>query len=86
MPDFPLAVTIYSFSPLFLLPDYGFFGFLLQDDVGGLQVQNADGEWLDVTPLDNTFVVSLGEMLEVATAGAFTATTHRVLVPQSTRV
>lgn len=86
VPDFPLAVTIYSFSPLFLLPDYGFFGFLLQDDVGGLQVQNADGEWLDVTPLDNTFVVSLGEMLEVATAGAFTATTHRVLVPQSTRV
>jgi isopenicillin N synthase-like dioxygenase len=69
-----------------LLPDYGFFGFLLQDDVGGLQVQNADGEWLDVTPRDNTFVVSLGEMLEVATAGAFTATTHRVLVPQSTRV
>lgn len=50
------------------------------------QVQNADGVWLDVKPLPNTFVVSLGEMLEVATGGAFTATTHRVLVPKADKV
>lgn len=30
--------------------DYGVFTFVLQDDVGGLQVQAKDGTWVDVHP------------------------------------
>jgi isopenicillin N synthase-like dioxygenase len=63
--------------------DYGFFGILLQDNIGGLQYQrNETGEWIDATPIDGTFVVTLGEMIEALTDGHFAATTHRVLVPK----
>jgi isopenicillin N synthase-like dioxygenase len=49
--------------------DYGWMALLLQDDLGGLQVQSAEGQWLDATPIPGTFVVNIGEMLEVATNG-----------------
>ncbi len=41
---------------------------LLQDDEGGLQVQSADG-WIDVTPRTGTFVINIGELLELASDG-----------------
>ena len=31
--------------------DYGMFTFLLQDDVGGLEVESAEGQWIDVNPI-----------------------------------
>ncbi|MFD9002773.1 isopenicillin N synthase family dioxygenase [Streptomyces sp. NPDC059582] len=61
--------------------DYGFLTLLLQDRVGGLQVQRADGLFHDVPPLDGAFVVNLGELLEVATNGYLVATNHRVVSP-----
>ena len=59
--------------------DSGYLSLLLQDDVGGLQVQNQSGEWIDAPPIDRTIVVNLGEMLQLATSGYFLATPHRVL-------
>lgn len=59
--------------------DSGYLSLLLQDGVGGLQVQNGKGEWIDAPPIENTIVVNLGEMIEVATCGYFKATPHRVL-------
>ena len=59
--------------------DSGYLSLLLQDDVGGLQVQNGDGRWIDAPPIDGTIVVNLGEMLQLATRGYFLATPHRVL-------
>jgi isopenicillin N synthase-like dioxygenase len=59
--------------------DSGYLSLLLQDDVGGLQVQNQRGEWVDAPPIDGTIVVNLGEMLQLATSGYFLATPHRVL-------
>lgn len=59
--------------------DAGCLVFLLQDEIGGLQVQNRSGEWLDVPPLENHFIVNIGEMLQVWTNQYFTATPHRVL-------
>ncbi|OIK24268.1 isopenicillin N synthase family dioxygenase [Streptomyces malaysiense] len=61
--------------------DYGFLTLLLQDGVGGLQVQREDGRFHDVPPLENAFVVNLGELLEVATDGYLLATNHRVVSP-----
>eukprot|EP00299_Pterocystis_sp_00344_P019008 c9466_g1_i3.p1 GENE.c9466_g1_i3~~c9466_g1_i3.p1 ORF type:complete len:255 (+),score=49.39 c9466_g1_i3:231-995(+) len=64
--------------------DYGFFGLLLQDDVGGLQYQhNVMGQWIDAQPIPGTFVVTLGEMIEALTDRHFPATVHRVLVPRN---
>ncbi|WP_329337874.1 isopenicillin N synthase family oxygenase [Streptomyces sp. NBC_00663] len=61
--------------------DYGFLTLLLQDQVGGLQVQREDGLFHDVPPLEGAFVVNLGELLEVATNGYLVATNHRVVSP-----
>ena len=61
--------------------DSGFLSLLLQDDVGGLQVMNGAGEWVDAPPVENTLVVNLGEMLQLATRGYYLATPHRVLPP-----
>ncbi|MGW4562149.1 isopenicillin N synthase family dioxygenase [Streptomyces sp. NPDC004561] len=61
--------------------DYGFLTLLLQDTVGGLQVQREDGRFHEVPPIENAFVVNLGELLEVATNGYLLATNHRVVSP-----
>ncbi|MCY1242766.1 hypothetical protein D9M72_557510 [compost metagenome] len=36
------------------------------------------GQWIDAPPIADAFVVNIGDMLEVMTAGAFVATAHRV--------
>ena len=48
---------------------------------GGLQVEH-DGGWIDAPPIDGTFVVNIGELLEVATNGYLKATVHRVISPR----
>lgn len=53
---------------------------LLQDDQSGLQVETPDG-WRDVTPRPGTFVVNIGELLELASNGYLRATRHRVIAP-----
>jgi len=63
--------------------DAGFLTLLLQHDVGGLQVQNPDGAWIDVPPRRDAFVVNLGEMLQEMTGNYFVATTHRVIAAQA---
>ena len=59
--------------------DAGFLTLLLQHDAGGLQVCNPDGEWVDVAPRQDAFVVNIGEMLQEMTGNYFVATTHRVI-------
>lgn len=49
-----------------------------QPGTTGLQVKTEDG-WIDATPIEHTFVVNIGKLLEVATDGYLTATIHRVL-------
>jgi isopenicillin N synthase-like dioxygenase len=48
----------------------------------GLQVQNAEGEWIDAVPVEGTFVVAIGQGMEALTQGVCQSTTHRVLSPQ----
>ncbi len=60
--------------------DSGFLTVLLQDTVGGLQVE-LDGEWIDAPPLPGTFVINIGELLELASDGYFRADVHQVVTP-----
>lgn len=39
---------------------------LLQDEVGGLQVQKNNGEWIGIRPVPNSFIINIGDMLEVS--------------------
>ena len=63
--------------------DAGFLTLLVQHDVGGLQAQNPQGEWIDVTPRPGSLVVNLGEMLQAITGNYFVATTHRVIAREA---
>ncbi|GAA5062678.1 isopenicillin N synthase family dioxygenase [Nocardia callitridis] len=55
---------------------------LVEPDSHGLQVELADGEWVDADPVPGAFIVNIGELLEVATGGYLRATRHRVLAPR----
>ena len=59
--------------------DAGCLVMLLQDKVGGLQVQNCDGQWIDAPPIDGTLVVNIGTMLQIWSNNYFLATPHRVI-------
>ncbi len=59
--------------------DAGFLTILLQHGVGGLQALNPDGDWIDVPPTPDAFVINLGEMLQSMTGNYLVATTHRVI-------
>jgi isopenicillin N synthase-like dioxygenase len=60
--------------------DSGFLAVLLQDRVAGLQVEGEDG-WIDAPPVPGTFVVNIGEILEIASNGYLRANVHRVVSP-----
>jgi isopenicillin N synthase-like dioxygenase/RNA:NAD 2'-phosphotransferase (TPT1/KptA family) len=60
--------------------DYGLLTILKQDSVGGLQVLNAkDGHWVHCCPINNAFVVNMGDMLARWTDHKFKSTIHRVV-------
>ncbi|MCL7045916.1 hypothetical protein MKW94_011252 [Papaver nudicaule] len=59
--------------------DYGFLTLLLQDEVEGLQIQH-EGQWLTVEPIPNSFVVNVGDHLEIFSNGRYKSVLHRVLV------
>ncbi|MGA7585000.1 MAG: isopenicillin N synthase family oxygenase [Rouxiella badensis] len=61
--------------------DSGFLSFLLQDQQKGLQVEVEEGRWVDALPIEGSFVVNIGELLELATNGYLRATVHRVVAP-----
>ncbi|KAM3147673.1 hypothetical protein pb186bvf_000001 [Paramecium bursaria] len=58
--------------------DYGFLTILKQDNSGGLQVKTRDHRWIDAPPVENSFVINIGDMLELWTHGLYRATPHRV--------
>ncbi|AQK51586.1 Protein DMR6-LIKE OXYGENASE 2-like [Zea mays] len=63
--------------------DYGLFTFVLQDHVEGLQVMH-DGRWLTIDPIPGSFVVNVGDHLEIYSNGRYKSALHRVHV-NSTR-
>lgn len=62
--------------------DSGFVTLLLQEKQAGLQVQADDGAgWIDAQPVPGSFVVNIGEILEMASNGYLRANVHRVVSP-----
>ncbi|BGO90317.1 hypothetical protein NBRC10512_005560 [Rhodotorula toruloides] len=68
--------------------DYGYYTLLHADStLGALQVFLRDssssyetgGTWINADPVPGTFVVNIGEMVEVLSAGLYKATLHRVV-------
>ncbi|MEV0466429.1 2-oxoglutarate and iron-dependent oxygenase domain-containing protein [Nocardia tengchongensis] len=58
---------------------------LLAPTAPGLEVLNGAGKWIDVPPIPGTFVINIGDMLELWTNGEYIATTHRVRKVQQER-
>ena len=59
--------------------DYGFLTILSQDSVGGLQVRNRAGEWIAAPPIEGTFIINIGDLVETLTNGRYASTIHRVV-------
>ena len=59
--------------------DFGCLTILAQDDIGGLQVQSRENNWIDVPKLENSFVVNIGDTLHRMTNGILRSTPHRVI-------
>lgn len=59
--------------------DFGAITLLAQDDCGGLEVENAAGDWLRADPIPGTFVVNLGDMIKRWTNDLYHSNVHRVL-------
>jgi len=47
----------------------------------GLQVQQQDGNWLDVPADFGNLIINIGDMLQEASGGYFPSTSHRVINP-----
>ena len=59
--------------------DFGMLTVLCQDSVGGLQVEDVNGEWIQAPPIENTLVVNVADLLARWTDGAYKSTPHRVV-------
>ena len=69
-----LARNQWSFAPH---TDYGAFTILSQDSIGGLQVRNFAGEWIEVPPIEGTFVINIGDLMARWTNDLYTSNLHR---------
>ena len=67
--------TRYGVSPH---TDFGCISVLAQRS-SGLQVQNLDGEWFKVSPIEGTFVVNIGDLFSRWTNGKFRSVPHCVV-------
>jgi isopenicillin N synthase-like dioxygenase len=66
--------------------DYGTLTILMADTTQrGLQVQAADGEWMDAVPVPGSLVVNLGDAMARWTNERWRSTMHRVVVPERRR-
>lgn len=61
--------------------DINFITLLVAASAPGLQVLDKQGKWHDVPHEENSIVVNIGDMFQLATNGKYKSTTHRVVNP-----
>ena len=59
--------------------DAGFLTFLMQRDVGGLQIRRTDGVWFDAPVLPGRFLINTGDIFRRWTNDRCLSTPHRVM-------
>ncbi|GLU17626.1 hypothetical protein SLE2022_339860 [Rubroshorea leprosula] len=52
---------------------------LLQDDIPGLQIMR-NGKWVAVNPIPNTFIVNIGDQMQVISNNGYKSVLHRAVV------
>jgi isopenicillin N synthase-like dioxygenase len=62
--------------------DYGIVTVLWADQIPGLEIHGADGEWHQVLPADGALLVNLGDALARWTNEEWISTLHRVAAPR----
>ncbi|ESA33987.1 2og-fe oxygenase [Leptolyngbya sp. Heron Island J] len=63
--------------------DYGSLTLLFQDNVGGLEVQTAQGDWIAAPTIANTVLINTGDLMQQWSNNIFRSTKHRVKLPNS---
>lgn len=58
--------------------DWGGITVLSQDGVGGLEVRNVDGDWVQAPPIPGTLIINLGELMARWTNDRYRSNLHRV--------
>lgn len=66
--------------------DYGTLTLLFQDDVGGLEVKTAHGDWIPAPAIPGTVLINTGDLTERWSNDVFRSTKHRVALPQGDKV
>ena len=61
--------------------DINLITLLVGASAGGLQLQNAEGEWQEIVPENDEIVINVGDMLQRLTNNYLKSTTHRVVNP-----
>lgn len=59
--------------------DWGGITLLVQDDVGGLEIETPEGDFIAAPPLADSFVVNIGQLIARWTNGHYRSNVHRVL-------
>ncbi len=59
---------------------------IFQDEVGGLEVRTAQGEWIAAPYIPDTIIVNTGDLMQRWTNHVFCSTKHRVMIPTDNRV
>ncbi|XP_050226970.1 jasmonate-induced oxygenase 2-like [Mercurialis annua] len=60
--------------------DAGALTVLAQDDVGGLEVKKRSGEWIWVKPTPDSYIINVGDIIQVWSNDAYKSVEHRVKV------
>ncbi|KAL1564625.1 2-oxoglutarate-dependent dioxygenase 19-like [Salvia divinorum] len=63
--------------------DHGLFTLLIQNGVGGLQIQHHQ-RWFNVNPPPNSILVNTGDHLEIYSNGKYKSVLHRAIVNNKT--
>ena len=59
--------------------DFGLLTLLLQDPIGGLEIQTRGGDWIAAPYIPNTFVINLADLMKVWTNDIYVSNYHRVV-------